>query len=188
MVKERKKSNRIYFAWDYENEENYINENSKNGWQLIKGGSFNSLYEKDNSQQYVYKIDYNGVTINKNLESRRYIEMFEEMGWEYINSTFNGWNYFRKPYNESLDKEEYEIYTDPASYNEMLERWYKLAETSFFLDCIVAILYIILSIYHKSIIIGIGAIIFFILAILIKKGLNNMKNKFKGDIIDGKIK
>ena len=29
--------------------------------------------------------------------------MFEDLGWEYINSTWNGWSYFRKEYDENND-------------------------------------------------------------------------------------
>ena len=96
MNRELKKSYRVYAAWNYEKEENYINENSKNGWQLVKGGCFHSIYAKDDSKKYIYKIDYNPETIRESIEKRRYIELFEDLGWEYINSTFNGWNYLEK--------------------------------------------------------------------------------------------
>lgn len=50
MGKELKRSYRIYAAWNYEKEEDFINENSNDGWQLIKGGCFHSVYEKDDSK------------------------------------------------------------------------------------------------------------------------------------------
>ena len=42
-----------------------------------------------------------------------------EQGWEYIRTTFNGWSYFRKPWDPSLPEEQYEIFTDQASLREM---------------------------------------------------------------------
>lgn len=96
MNKERKTSYAAYAAWNYEKEEDRINEESKKGWQLVKGGCFHSVYEKNNSKRYIYKIDYNTITMRDGEEKDRYIQMFEELGWDYINSTFNGWNYFKK--------------------------------------------------------------------------------------------
>ena len=46
---------------------------------------------------------------------------------EYLNSTFNGWHYFRKAYDPSLPEEEYQIYTDTASGKEMADRWRRIA-------------------------------------------------------------
>ena len=63
-----KRSFRAYAAWNYEKEEKYINDQSKEGWQLIKGGCFHSVYKRDDSKRYIYKIDYNTVTTNKNNE------------------------------------------------------------------------------------------------------------------------
>lgn len=114
-----------YAAWDYEKEVEDLNQLSAEGMQLIKGGCFCSQYEEDKSVQYRYQLDY-----NRNIDNRmRYIESFREQGWEYINSTFNGWHYFRKPYNASLPESEYEIYTDLPSRSEMAGRWMKLGYT-----------------------------------------------------------
>ena len=86
------RSYKMYPVWEYEEEERDLNEASKKGIQLVKGGCFHSVFKKDDSVNYYYQLDYNlGI---KDVE--RYRESFEEQGWEYINSTFNGWHYFRK--------------------------------------------------------------------------------------------
>ncbi|HHU70918.1 MAG TPA: hypothetical protein GXZ21_02660 [Clostridiales bacterium] len=36
-------------------------------------------------------MDYNTDANFNNEEYRRYLNFFEEQGWELINSTFNGW-------------------------------------------------------------------------------------------------
>ncbi|MEW9079144.1 DUF2812 domain-containing protein [Terrisporobacter glycolicus] len=179
MEKELKKSYRVYTAWNYEKEENFINENSNDGWQLVKGGCFHSVYEKDDSNKYVYKIDYNPETMKKSIEKKRYIEMFEDLGWEYINSTYNGWNYFRKEYNENSDISEYEIYTDHTSYKEMLGRWCKLGKVVFVVELIFALIYTFISIKYMDIIIGIEAILFWGIFLWIKKGLDIMNEKME---------
>lgn len=177
MEKELKRSYRVYAAWDYEKEEDFINENSNKGWQLIKGGCFHSIYEKDNSKQYVYKIDYNPVAIKEAIEKKRYIEMFEDLGWEYINSTYNGWNYFRKEYDENRDASEYEIYTDRSSYKEMLNRWCKLGKILLILELVFAVIYTFIAIRHKDIIIGVESVLFWVIFIWIKRGLDIMNKK-----------
>ncbi len=113
---------RMYAAWNYQREIDDLNEMSEKGWQLVNGGLFASRFKKDESVKYRYQLDY-----QPKIDDRpRYIESFREFGWEYINSTFNGWHYFRKAYAPSLPEEEYEIFTDRASLKEMNGRWAKL--------------------------------------------------------------
>ena len=113
----------MYPAWGYQNEIVDLNKMSEKGWQLTKGGLLSNKFMKNENVRYLYQLDYN-THIEDNA---RYIETFREQGWEYINSTMNGWHYFRKLYNPSLPAEEYEIYCDPASLREMHDRWCKLA-------------------------------------------------------------
>lgn len=108
----------VYAAWDYELELKHLNEMSEQGWQLIQGGCFYTKYERREGVVYRYQLDH-----NMKIENRmRYIDTFREQGWEYINSTFNGWHYFRKPYDPGKPDEEYEIYSDRPSKQEMAGR------------------------------------------------------------------
>ncbi len=114
---------RMYAAWNYQREIDDLNEMSEKGWQLVKGGLVSSRFKRDDSIKYRYQLDY-----QPKIDDRpRYVESYREFGWEYINSTFNGWHYFRKPYDPSLPEEEYEIFSDRASLKEMNSRWAKLA-------------------------------------------------------------
>ena len=113
----------MYAAWEFDREIQYLEEQSRNGWNLVKGGLFHCKFFFDDTVQYRYALDFNqGIT-----DPARYREIFAEQGWEYINSTFNGWHYFRKKYDPSLSEEEYQIYTDTASKNEMAGRWKRIA-------------------------------------------------------------
>lgn len=108
----------VYAAWDYELELEHLNHMSEQGWQLIHGGCFHTKYERNESVVYCYQLDH-----NMKIENRmRYIDTFREQGWEYINSTFNGWHYFRKIYDPAKPVEEYEIYSDRPSKAEMAGR------------------------------------------------------------------
>ena len=122
MAAEFKTSFRAYAAWNYEKEIEDLNRASEEGWQLVKGGCFHSRFIKNPSVRYRYQLDYGKIE-----DLPRYMETFREQGWEYVNSTFNGWHYLRKLYDPSLPEEEYEIFTDRQSLQEMTHRWATLA-------------------------------------------------------------
>ena len=124
-MKDTKRVFGAYAAWEYAREIDDLNKMSEKGWHLAKGGLYSNLFKKDESVQYRYQIDYNPKIEDK----ARYIETFREQGWEYINSTFNGWHYFKKVYDASLPAEQYEIYCDNQSLLEDMQgRWKKLAK------------------------------------------------------------
>lgn len=122
MAKQYKTSCKVYSAWNYGKEIEDLNAASEQGWQLIKGGCFHSRFVKDPDVRFRYQLDYGKIE-----DLSRYIETFREQGWEYINSTFNGWHYFRKRYDPSQPEEAYEIFTDRESLQEMNGRWARLA-------------------------------------------------------------
>ena len=117
MSAKYKTSYKAYPAWDYQEEIANLNQVSEKGWQLIKGGCFHSKFVKNPDICYRYQMDFRKVD-----DMGRYIETFREQGWEYINSTFNGWHIFRKFYDPTLPEEAYEIFTDRESLHEMKNR------------------------------------------------------------------
>lgn len=118
MSAEYKTTHKLFSAWEYRSEIEYLNSLSEKGWQLIKGGSFSQKFKKNDNIRYRYQLDFPGEI----EDLGRYIETFREQGWEYVNGTANGWHYFRKPYDPSLPEEEYEILTDRSSVDEMAAR------------------------------------------------------------------
>jgi hypothetical protein len=111
-----------YYAWEADREERDLDEASRSGLQLVHGGCFHSRFRRDSGVVYRYRIDYR-TDIPDMMDYRA---AFEAQGWEYLNSTFNGWHYFRKLYDPALPESEYEIYTDRQSYAEMQNRWMRL--------------------------------------------------------------
>ncbi len=109
----------VYAAWNYELKLDEFNEMSEQGWQLLGVGLFSRRYKKNAEVRYRYQMDF-----HPNIEDKgRYLETYREQGWEYVSSTFNGWYYFRKLYDQSFSEEEYEIFTDTSSRREMNNRW-----------------------------------------------------------------
>ena len=122
MEKDRKSSWRAYTAWDYQKELEDLDRASQEGWQLIRGGCFHNKFVKNPGVRYRYQLDYGRIQ-----DMGRYIETFREQGWEYVNSTFNGWHYFRKAWDPSLPDSAYEIYTERSGLPEMERRWARIA-------------------------------------------------------------
>lgn len=129
-----KTTHKIYTAWNYEKELADLNKASEEGWQLIEGGCFHSRFVYREGIRYRYQLDFRRVE-----DLPRYIETFREQGWEYINSTFNNWNYFRKVYNPSKPEENYEIFTDRQSQSEMNHRWGRIALICFVATLLVSV-------------------------------------------------
>ena len=117
-----KRSFRMYSAWNYMQEVEDLNKMSDEGWQLVRGGCFHSIFVKNPDIRYRYQLDYQKID-----DMARYIEIFREQGWEYVNSTFNGWHYLKKLYDPALPDEAYEIFTDRESLKEMTGRWTRFA-------------------------------------------------------------
>ena len=137
MARKYKRLFNMYPAWDYRRELEVLNRQSELGWQLVRVGVFVNRFKRNDHIRYRYQIDFSG----KVEDLGRYIETFREQGWEYIRTTFNGWSYFRKPWDPSLPEEQYEIFTDQASLQEMTGRWIKL------LGILTAIVAVFLAIY-----------------------------------------
>ena len=174
--KDRKVSHKIYEAWEYEREIADLNRMSEEGWQLEKGGCFHSVFRKNDKVRYIYQLDYTPRLQDK----ERYLELFSEQGWEYINSTFNGWNYFRKPYREDLSEEEKVIYTDKQSLYEMQNRYVAMLRVFVVLACVMTPLYLFMGVMHREPAILIEALVFLVMVVFMGGGLLNVSRVRKG--------
>lgn len=109
-------------AWEFQRIIEICNEQSKNGYQLEKLKVFGkSIFVKDESKRYIYAVDFNPIILKKE-EKEKYIEMFVEQNWEFVDNTFNGFSMFKKEYKDGVPEEEYKIYTDEESASELYFR------------------------------------------------------------------
>lgn len=99
-------------SWDYEKEERWLNELSAQGLHLTKGGAFSSEFERDETVRYTYGLDYQGGLTKKNGKLDEYIELYRELGWEYVCTTSGIWHFFRRPWEPG---ETPKLYTDRES-------------------------------------------------------------------------
>lgn len=172
-----------YMAWNYDKEEKDLDRMSEQGWQLIKGGCLYSIFMKQPGIRYRYRIDYNPDVMHDPAEKRRYLELFEEQGWEVVGNTFNGWIYLKKQFHPETPEEEYEIYTDRESLSELWKRWKKLACLLSALAISQLGLYVALGINFGYLSL-IFILIFAGLFCWIQWGIHQLKKKLLGDGIN----
>ncbi|SOC06150.1 uncharacterized protein DUF2812 [Ureibacillus xyleni] len=114
------KLTKFRFFLDYEKEEDWVNDMSKQGWHLI---SFNFNYftfEKGEPGQYIYRNEMLSGLGAKD-QSKEYIEFLQQSGVELVQRRFN-WAYFRKNTSDGP----FELYTDTSSKITYLNRIYTL--------------------------------------------------------------
>ena len=174
-MKEYKRVWNVYAAWDYTREIEDLNKMSDKGWQLIKGGLFSNRYKKNDSMHYRYQIDFNP----KIEDMGRYIETFREQGWEYVNSTFNGWHYFRKLYDKT--GEDYEIYNDSQSLKEMQAKWQKMGRVAIVTVTLLAVLELIFTIRWPRLYSAVLTLTLIIEAFVISRGVFILRNTQRAD-------
>lgn len=166
----------MFLVYDYDKEEDYINAMSLKGWQLKKGGMFHHTYERSD-QVYRYRLDFNNKANINPEEGQRYLHIFSEQGWEHINSTFNGWHYFRKKYDPGVSEDEYDIYTDDTSLKEMLGKWIKFARILQVFLTLMLIIYIPMYMATKSLLGMMDLIIFITGMLLMQLAVWHLKKK-----------
>ena len=161
----------MYPAWEYRREIEDLNALSDKGWQLEKCGNLHSVFYRDESVRYRYALDY-----NQNIDDpARYRDTFAEQGWEFVNDTFNGWHVFRKRYDPSLPPEEYDIYTDEQSVQDMASRWSRLGYVCGTIELICAALNLFALIGRLSIINIAMALVCLILGVVILVGARRIR-------------
>lgn len=117
MSKEKMNKYKLFWAWQDEEEEKWLETMSENGWHL-EAPAFPATYSfvRDEPQSYVYRLDYISATGD---EYERYLQLFTDAGWEHI-GIMGGWQYFRK---KAEGDEQPEIFTDNAS---KIQKYYRV--------------------------------------------------------------
>lgn len=114
---ETKKQFKWFTIFEYEKEQDYLQNMHKSGWKFIKVKGLGMYhFEKCIPQDVVYQLDYNKEGLTHKEE---YLKMFDDCGWEYIQD-YVGYSYFRKQVSENGEADE--IFCDEESRMQMMER------------------------------------------------------------------
>jgi len=89
----KKTVRKIFFVWEYEKEELWLNEMSKQGWQLFKASVCKYQFEFGNPGEYEYRLEILDKS-PKTMESTSYLDFLNETGIEMVGKCKN-WIYLR---------------------------------------------------------------------------------------------
>lgn len=107
---------KLFWAWDFEKEEKWLNEMSAKGLTLVAVVLCSYIFEDGIPGEYTIRIEY----LNNwpsHIESQQYIRFIEETGAEHICSV-NKWVYFRK----KAELGSFDLYSDIDSRIKHLNR------------------------------------------------------------------
>ncbi len=103
----RKKIHKLFWAWEFEKEEKWLDEMSDKGLALINTGFCTYWFEECQPGEYSYQIELL-EDLPGSEKGRKYIEFLEDTGVRHVGS-YMRWCYFRK----QRTGDAFEIYSDP---------------------------------------------------------------------------
>ncbi len=112
---------KVFFIWEYEKEEKWLNEMAAKGLLLTDVGFCRYVFEDGTPGAYQYRLEMLPQKPD-HPESRKYIEFMEDSGAEHV-GTMKRWVYFRRP---SADAP-FEIYSDLDNKIKHMQSVYRLA-------------------------------------------------------------
>jgi len=86
-MSEHQTIHKVFFVWDFEKEERWLNEMAQNGWALEKAAFCSYTFGRCEPGEYIFRIE-----MNQNSDYRDFVE---ELGAEYVGGRLN-WFYFRR--------------------------------------------------------------------------------------------
>lgn len=106
---------KIFWAWQDEEEEKWLEEQSRAGWHIKEAIPFSYTFDRGDPIPYTYRLDYKSV---QDKDHDEYLSIFRESGWDLV-AVMNNWHYYRiKPENDRIP----EIYNDNRSKSVKYQR------------------------------------------------------------------
>lgn len=105
-IKPKLRKYRLFFVWQHEEEEQWLNEMSAQGYQLVKVGFCSYLFEQGSPNEYIYRLELLDQ-LPSHPDSLAYLHFLEETGIEHIGSMLR-WVYYRK----KADQGAFDLYSD----------------------------------------------------------------------------
>lgn len=122
--------NKLLFIWDWEEEEQWLNEMAAQGWHFVKYNfPFRYTFEQGEPGAYQYQLQALEHRIGSK-ESQDYIAFLRDMNIELIDS-YLFWAYLRKP----GDGQPFEIFSDVESKLKHMRRFMFIPLLSLLLLC-----------------------------------------------------
>ncbi len=109
-MNERRTVWKVFLVWDFEKEEQWLNEMALEGWALVAVGLCRYTFERCRPGQYIIRLEMHGVDDG-------YIRFMEQTGAVYIGRMIQ-WIYFRR----SAELGPFDIFSDVDSKITHLQR------------------------------------------------------------------
>lgn len=118
----RKVIRKLFWAWEFEKEEKWLNDMAKDGWALDKVGYCKYVFAQCEKGEYTFRLEL--LENSPDSEAAQdYISFVEDTGAEYIGNVMK-WVYFRKKAAEG----EFEMFSDTASKVNHVDRIVRLSQ------------------------------------------------------------
>ena len=82
---------KVFFAWQDEKEEKWLEEQAAQGWHLESAAPFFYTFRKGNPERVIYRLDYK-LTLDKDYTE--YEQIFTDCQWKLVTRMSN-WHYYR---------------------------------------------------------------------------------------------
>ena len=90
----KKTIRKFFWSWNFDKEENWLNEMSSKGLQLCEVGYCRYVFEYGQPNDFIYRIELQKDYMN-DAKSEQYSQLINDFGIEKVGEVF-GWAYFRK--------------------------------------------------------------------------------------------
>ncbi|MDY3014223.1 MAG: DUF2812 domain-containing protein [Evtepia sp.] len=115
-MKEEKRVFRLYFAWDYQREEAWLNQMAEEGWALEESNGLRYRFRRSQPGQWVVRLDRPAFSMDSQ-EGQEYLDLIQESGAQWVGG-INRWIYLRRP--AALGP--FSVYSDLAGEEALLLR------------------------------------------------------------------
>ncbi|MBR2028776.1 MAG: DUF2812 domain-containing protein [Oscillospiraceae bacterium] len=167
----KKTIHKLFWAWQFEEEEKWLNEMAAEGWVLTDVGYCRYEFEPCEKGEYQYKLEY---LANRpgDKHSLKYINFIEETGAEYVGNCLK-WAYFRKKVAEG---EIFDIYSDRNSKIKYFERITGVIGGLAIANLIIGVVNVIIALFDGQFVNMMG-ILNIVLAAFLYGGYKKINNK-----------
>jgi len=83
---------KFYFAWHEKKEKAFLEENSREGYRLVKIGLFKYYFEPCPKEDRLYEADFRFLD---KMSEDEYIQLYADAGWS-MDAKYGGWYFFSK--------------------------------------------------------------------------------------------
>ena len=162
---ERMTKYKLFFVWEYEKEEKWLNEMAMNGWVLVNVGLCRFTFEKCEPNEYIIRMEMR-------QKDDDYISFMEDTGAQFIGRCLQ-WQYFKR----KSELGQFDIFSDINSRIDHLKNIHKTTSMLALANLLLGIVNLNMGIYNTSN--SIVAVLNFLCTSFLSYGVGRIKGKIE---------